>query len=168
VYDNEGFNRPSVVADHLSSQGVTVHYVSPNPRLTITGDGMLLEEMTVRLQERGVVFTLGEAIVGWEDEGDAALKDRSAASEARLRGLNPDEEGKLWLGNLRLRNVLSPGERLLTGVEAVVAAVGSESVNALAESLQGRVPELHVIGDAVEPKTVEQATVHGATLARNL
>lgn len=139
VYDNEGFNRPGVVADYLSSRGITVHYVSPQTRLMIVGDGMMLEEMTVRLQERGVAFSLAEAIVGWEEPGV-----------------------------LRLSNLLHPNERLLYDVDAVVAAVGSESVSSLAEELKGRVPEIHVIGDAVEPKNVEVATMHGATLARAL
>lgn len=139
VYDNEGFNRPGVAADYLSSRGITVHYITPQTRLSITGDGMMLEEMTVRLQERGVVFSLGEAILGWEEPGA-----------------------------LRLQNLLEPAEGVLSGVDAVVAAIGSETESALAEALRGRIPELHVIGDAVEPKTVEQATVQGATLARAL
>jgi hypothetical protein len=100
---------------------------------------MLLEEMTVRLQDRGVIFTLGEEILGWDAPG-----------------------------TLLLQNLIHSGEGFLIGVEAVGAAIGSEPVNDLAEALRGRVPDLHVIGDAVEPKTVEQATLHGATLARVL
>jgi hypothetical protein len=94
--------------------------------------------MTVRLQERGVVFTLEEEIMHWDAPG-----------KLRVRNLSRSDEGVLE-------------------VDAVVALVGSESINALAEVLRGRVPELHVIGDAREPKTVEQATLHGATLARAL
>jgi len=138
VYDNEGFNRPGVVADYLSARNITVYYLSPRPRLSITGDGMMLEEMTVQLQERGVLFALGEEIVQWNAPG-----------------------------KLRLRNLIDSSERVLE-VDAVVALIGSEPINALADALRGHVPELHIIGDAEEPKTVEQATVRGATLARLL
>ena len=140
IYDNEGFNRPGVAADYLSAQeGKTVIYVSPMHQLMIKGDLLMLEEMTARLQERGVTFALAEEIVGWESPR-----------------------------TLRLRNTLDGSERLLTGIEVVVAAVRSESINSLAEELRGKVSELHVIGDANEPLTVEQATVDGGTIARLL
>jgi len=138
VYDNEGFNRPSVAADYLSARNTTVYYLSPQSRLSITGDGMLLEEMTVRLQERGVVFTLGEEIIQWDAPG-----------------------------KLRVRNLADTSEHVLE-VDAVVALIGSEPINALADGLRSHVLELHVIGDAQDPKTVEQATLQGATLARLL
>ncbi len=140
IYDNEGFNRPGVAADYLSArEGKTVIYMSPMHRLTIKGDLLMLEEMTARLQERGVTFALAEEIVGWESAG-----------------------------TLRLRNTLDHSERLLSGIEAIVAGIGSEPINLLAAALRGKVPELHVIGDANEPLTVEQATVDGGTVARFL
>lgn len=140
IYDNEGFNRPGVVADYLSAQpDKTVIYVSPMHRMTIKGDLLMLEEMTARLQERGVTFALAEEIIGWESAG-----------------------------TLRLRNTLDASERLLLGVEVVIAGFGSESCDALADELRGHVAELHCIGDANEPLTVEQATVDGGTVARLL
>jgi len=139
VYDDEGFNRLGVVTDYLSSQNKTVVYVSPMHRLKIVGDLLMLEEMTARLQERGITFALAEEIIGWESAG-----------------------------TLRLRNTLDLSERLLSNVEIVVAGVGSESVNTLADELRGLVPELHLIGDSNEPLTVEQATVDGGTIARLL
>ncbi len=139
VYDDEGFNRLGVVTDYLSAQNKTVVYVSPMHRLKIVGDLLMLEEMTARLQERGITFALAEEIIGWESAG-----------------------------TLRLRNTLDLSERLLSNVEIVVAGVGSESVNTLADELRGLVPELHLIGDSNEPLTVEQATVDGGTIARLL
>lgn len=139
VYDDEGFNRLGVVTDYLSSLNKTVVYVSPMHCLKIVGDLLMLEEMTARLQERGVTFALAEEIVSWDAPG-----------------------------TLRLRNTLDHSERLLSGVEMVIAGVGSESVSGLADELQDQVAELYVIGDANEPLTVEQATVDGGTLARRL
>jgi 2,4-dienoyl-CoA reductase-like NADH-dependent reductase (Old Yellow Enzyme family)/thioredoxin reductase len=139
IYDAEGFNRPGVVADYFSAQGKTVHYLSPQDRLRIAGDLLMLEEMTTRLLERGVQFGLAEEIVGWDTPGV-----------------------------LRLRNTIDGTERLLMNVDAVVAAVGSQSNNGLFAELTGRVPELHLIGDAKLPATVEQATVDGGQIARML
>lgn len=139
IYDNEGFNRPGVVADSLSAQGKTVYYISPQDRLRIVGDLLMLEEMTARLMERGVQFLLAEEIQEWEASG-----------------------------TLRLRNVIDGSERTLPNVEAIVAAVGCTSSNALFAELTGRVPELHLIGDAKTPGTVENATVDGGQIARML
>jgi len=43
-------------------------------------------------------------------------------------------------------------------VDALVGAVGSQSVNSLARQLRGLVSDLHIIGDANIPQTCEQAT----------
>jgi hypothetical protein len=59
-------------------------------------------------------------------------------------------------------------ERTFDGVDALVAAIGSVSDNALAAALRPHVPELHVIGDANLPQGVEQATYQGALVGRNV
>jgi hypothetical protein len=50
----------------------------------------------------------------------------------------------------------------------VVATVGSVPVSDLAEQLKGKVAELHVIGDANVPDTVEAATYQGGHVGRLL
>lgn len=100
---------------------------------------MLLEELLDQLGRRGVTWSAGEEIAGWDAPGV-----------------------------LRLRSVLTAAERVLEGVDCVVAAVGSEPVTELARALRGRVPELHVIGDANLPQTVEDATYQGARVERLL
>src|SRR5207247_5928627 len=98
---------------------------------------MLRDEMIDRLGARGVHFHPGEEMVGWDAPG-----------------------------SLRVRSIRTGHERALPGIDGVVAAVGSISSAELAEGLRGRVPELHVIGDAAEPRTVEEATYEGGEIGR--
>jgi hypothetical protein len=116
-----------------------VEYVTPHLQISVTGDGMMLEEMLTRLMERGARFSPGEEIAGWDSEG-----------------------------TLRLRSVQTAEERVLCGVDAVVAAVGSTPVSSLAPALRGQVSELYVIGDANIPQTVEAATYQGGRIGRLL
>jgi hypothetical protein len=100
---------------------------------------MMLEEMLEHLRGRGVRFSAGEEIANWDRDGD-----------------------------LRLRATQTGEERVLEGIDAVVAAIGSAPVNGLARELRGRVPEVHVIGDANLPQTVEAATYQGARIGRRI
>ena len=137
LFDREGFNRPLVVADYLSSRGIAVQFVTSLPQVCATVEGMMLEEMIAQLRGRGVSFAAGDDIVGWD-------KDRV----------------------LRLRSVQTAHERIIDNVDAVVATIGSTSVSDMQRSLKDRVPELHVVGDASSPQTVEAATYMGGHVGR--
>jgi len=139
LFDREGFNRPLVAADYLSSRGITVQFITSLPQVCAAVEGMMLEEMIARLRGRGVSFVAGEEIVRWD-------KDRV----------------------LRLRTVETTHERLIDNVDAVVATIGSTSVSDLHRGLKDRVAELHVIGDASSPQTVEAATYMGGNVGRLL
>src|SRR5579871_4626365 len=139
LFDREGFNRALVAADYLSSRGIALDFVSSLPHIGATVEGMMLEEMLAHLRERGVRFWPGEEVVQWDAPGQ-----------------------------LRLRSVQTAAEHVLEGIDTVVATIGSTSVNGLALALRGQVPELHVIGDANTPQTVEQATYQGGRIGRLL
>ncbi len=138
LFDEERGNRPLVAADYLSSRAIEVDFITSFPEVGRGVEGMMLEEMAVRLEERGVRFSGRETLVGWEGER-----------------------------RLRVRDVETADERILDGVDAVVATIGSDSVSDLAEQLRGRVG-VHVIGDASEPRTVEAATYEGGRIGRLL
>jgi hypothetical protein len=139
VFDEEGFNRPLVAADYLSSRAVHVTFVTPLHTVGPKVEGMMLDEMAHQLADRGVHFLPGHDLIGW----DGASR-------------------------IRLRHILTGEEQALPAIDLVVALSGSASVSALAEELQGQVSELHVIGDAHLPQTVEEATLMGARLGRIL
>lgn len=137
IFDREGFNRPLVAADYLSSRGVELDFVTPLPQVCGAVEGMMFEEMLDHLQRRGVRFLPGLDLVGWED-GSA----------------------------LRLRSVDTAEEQVLEGVDTVIGTIGSTPVNGLSYALRDIVPELYVIGDANVPQTVEAATYQGARIGR--
>jgi pyruvate/2-oxoglutarate dehydrogenase complex dihydrolipoamide dehydrogenase (E3) component len=56
-------------------------------------------------------------------------------------------------------------ERRLEGV-TVVLACGLVPDDSLASALDGRLPEVHVIGDALAPRRIMHATLEGARVAR--
>jgi 2,4-dienoyl-CoA reductase-like NADH-dependent reductase (Old Yellow Enzyme family)/thioredoxin reductase len=138
VYDLEGFNRPLVAADLLSSLGITVYFVTPLHTVGPKVEGMMMDEMAHQLSDRGVGFLPGHELIGWEGQ------------------------------HIHIRHVLTNEEQVLREIDLVVGLAGSTSVSSLADDLRGHVKELHVIGDAVSPRTVEEATYEGASVGRRL
>jgi len=60
------------------------------------------------------------------------------------------------------------GEERIRGVDQVIVAVGAEPENDLAVKLEGKIPEIYIIGDAKEPRTAFEATREGAEAARRI
>ena len=60
------------------------------------------------------------------------------------------------------------GVRRLDGFDTIVVAVGSTPNNSIYCSLEGKVPELYLIGDAKEPREVVEAVYEGEEVAVNL
>jgi 2,4-dienoyl-CoA reductase-like NADH-dependent reductase (Old Yellow Enzyme family) len=139
LFDREGFSRPLVAADYLSSRGIELDFVTSLPRVGTRMDQYMLDELLSHLRERGVRFWPGQEIVGWDDAT-----------------------------HLRLRDMQTAEEQVIAGVDTLVGLVGSRSVADLAFALRPRVPELHVIGDANTPQTVQHATYQGGRIGRLL
>ena len=57
------------------------------------------------------------------------------------------------------------GTRKIEGFDTIVLAVGSKSDNHLARELEGKVPELYVIGDASDPREALEAVYEGEEVA---
>lgn len=153
IVDREGFMRPWVVADRLSSAGAEVIFVTPLLRLSPSVEGWVLDELLRRVG--------GYTVPGL---------DRSApiARTARPIRFLPGHDIGSWTpsGDAILRDVQRGDELIISSIDAVVGCIGSSPVNALSLALRDQVPELHVIGDAVFPTTVESATYQGARLGR--
>jgi 2,4-dienoyl-CoA reductase-like NADH-dependent reductase (Old Yellow Enzyme family)/thioredoxin reductase len=138
IYDKENFNRPLVAADYLSSRGTKVELVSPLQNIGGLVEGMMLEEMVAQLTSRGVRF-----------HASTDLISRDSRS--------------VTLGDTR-----NKATRTMENVDTIIATIGSDSVNRLADEMCGNVANVHVIGDAKSPQNVEAATTQGAELARQL
>jgi 2,4-dienoyl-CoA reductase-like NADH-dependent reductase (Old Yellow Enzyme family)/thioredoxin reductase len=64
--------------------------------------------------------------------------------------------------------VYSPKTWTIEGVDTVVFAAGGQARDGLYRELQGRVGELHAIGDCMQPRDVEAAVYEGHMLGRAL
>ncbi len=137
VFDREGLGRAFVAADYLSAKGVEVLFLTSLSSVGPSLDTHMRDEFIQQLQARSVTFDAGVAPVAW-----------------------------IGTGQLLIRDIPTAVERVIDHVDAVVAAIGSTSVQELAHALRGQVAELHVIGDANHPQTVEHATYQGARVGR--
>ena len=155
ILDREGFMRPWVVADRLSSLGVEVVFVTPLLRLSPHIEGWVLDELL-------------RTVAGYTVAGlDCSARNPSHASlRPPIRFMPGFDLGACAGGNIILRDVQRGDEVVVDDVDALVGAIGSTPVNYLTEQLRACVAEIHVIGDAVSPATVENATFQGARLAR--
>jgi dimethylglycine catabolism A len=138
VVDREGAYRALVVADVLSARGAEVVFLTPLATVSPSVDGMSRTELAARLAAQGVHFRAGLDAARWH------------------------------AGALVARDAFNAAEERLDGIEGVVIVGPSVPVNELAAALDGRTPELHVIGDANQPRTVEEATFQGGRVGRLL
>lgn len=138
VVDRAGTMHALMLSDYLSALGLEVEYITPAARAASAIETMTREEMLARLQDRGVRFSVEQELVYW-DEGSALVRHSRFVEE-----------------------------RALPGIDAVVISAGSEPVNDLALELRGIVPEVHTIGDANVPRTVQEATLQGGLVGRML
>jgi len=59
-------------------------------------------------------------------------------------------------------------EETIHGFEYVVLAMGAKSVDTLSKEIEGKVPEVYVIGDARHPRRALEATAGGAEIGRQI
>jgi 2,4-dienoyl-CoA reductase-like NADH-dependent reductase (Old Yellow Enzyme family)/thioredoxin reductase len=161
---------PGAAAAHVVDVRDVLHERAPvGPRVLVVAQDDHLPPLSVAdfLAERGhavtvVYATAGPApllgryivggILGRLDRGGVELRFMEQVTEVTADGA-------------RVRNVYSGRERDLTGFDTVVLACGGVSDDALATELQGRVPEVHVLGDAYAPRRLVFATRQAYALA---
>ncbi len=80
----------------------------------------------------------------------------------------PGHDIAYWNDEAVIRDVQRGTETSLGPIDAVVGAAGSIAVDVLAVALRDLVTEVHVIGDANKPATVEAATYQGMRLGREI
>ncbi|MEW2354403.1 NAD(P)-binding protein [Spirillospora sp. NPDC029432] len=133
---------PLSLADHLSERGhqVTLVYGTAQPGQLL--GRYILGGILARLHKRGVAFRQLEEVVA----------------------IHPD--------GVRVRNVYSLATEDLRGFDTIALSCGGDSDAALFGELRelppGRLPELHVLGDAYAPRRLVNATRQAYALARLL
>jgi dimethylglycine catabolism A len=138
VVDDDGGETAPSVADYLAQRGRQVEIITP---LRHVGEGLGDTTFPIvyqRLFRAGVVMT--------PNVRPLAFRDR----------------------RLTLRNLYSGAEQTPAGVDTVVLAMGNRSVDDLYRALKGRVPELHLIGDAMAPRGVHHAILEATWAGRRV
>jgi 2,4-dienoyl-CoA reductase-like NADH-dependent reductase (Old Yellow Enzyme family) len=69
-------------------------------------------------------------------------------------------------GSVTLQDVRGGGERTVDGVDTVVLATMRKPIDTLAVELEGRVPFVYLVGDALAPRGLREATYEGHRFGR--
>jgi mycofactocin system FadH/OYE family oxidoreductase 2 len=126
----------SALAETLAARGNRVRWVTPAPTVAFQVDPTTMIPLRRRLGQEGVEL-VPESVILDAADGGVTVMNTMAATTSRL-------------------------ER----VDTVVVAGGKAPRGALAEALEGRVPELHAIGDCVAPRHVAIAIREGELAGR--
>ena len=83
IFDREGFNRPLVVADYLSSRRISVGFVTSFLRVSPLAEEMTLDEMLQEFGKREVKFYPGHAVV-CSRENSVSIRSVQTGDEQRI------------------------------------------------------------------------------------
>jgi NADPH-dependent 2,4-dienoyl-CoA reductase/sulfur reductase-like enzyme len=138
VLDEEGGEEAPSVADALAAGGREVEVATPLRAVGETLGDTTYPVTLARLYGAGVRLTPDVRPVAFQD------------------------------GTLVLQNVYTGREETRPGVETIVLAVGSRAVDDLYRALKDRVPELHLVGDAMAPRGIHHAILEGTLAGRKV
>lgn len=138
IVDRDGHAPAFVAADHLSGAGVSVTVVSAMARAGADLGERDAAFLCNRLAEQGVAFIVGFDLV--RVDGSRAM----------------------------LRNIFTGSEQTVGPFDEIVVVAGSRPYNPLAAELEGKVPELHVIGAASASRFIFEATTDGTRIGHSI
>lgn len=134
-------------------------------KVMVVGGGLIGCETAVYLAEKGKNVTIIEML------GSLAL-NTNKANRMKLLDMLKDS-GVRTITNTKLLEITSDGAVLSSeipqealSVDTIILALGFRPTRELAESLQGQVPELHTIGDCVQPRRILDAIWEGYRVSR--
>ncbi|MFZ5648979.1 MAG: FAD-dependent oxidoreductase, partial [Bacillota bacterium] len=88
--------------------------------------------------------------------------------EIKRLGVNVIDQARVKEVNIEGVVIERDGQESLVPADTVVLAVGAKPVNELGAMLEGKVPELYLIGDAAGPRKVTDAIREGFEVARKI
>jgi 2,4-dienoyl-CoA reductase-like NADH-dependent reductase (Old Yellow Enzyme family)/thioredoxin reductase len=143
VVDGTGRIQAGLAADYLALEGRTVTLLTPHHTACDDTEGSTKEPLLERLYARSVGMIVDTALAAIEVDGAGRLRVRAV-------------------------NEYSGRETTLDDVDTVVVAYGARAVDALYPALEGRVPEVLLVGDAMAPRLLHDALLEGTRAARRL
>ncbi len=131
----EDHMQPLSIASYLAEQGKQVRIIYQTPGIAPLVGKYSIGAPLARLTARGVQVRVMERVV------------------------------EIAENRLATRNVYSGAEAEVTEFDNVVLACGGHADNRLYHELEGRVPQLHILGDAYAPRRIWHATRQAHALA---
>lgn len=161
IPDIPGINNPRVV----TANEILLGLKDPGSRVLIIGGGMVGSETADLLGEHGHEVTIVDMFP------EIGRDVQESIRYFLLKRLN-EYKAKIYT-NTKVKEILENGvlaekdekEISLTGFDTIVIAVGAKSINNLKTELEGKVPELYTIGDALETRKAIDAIEEGARIA---
>lgn len=132
----EDHMQPLTIAGFLADQGRDVEVIYPTPSIA--------------------------PLIGKYSIGAPLAKLSAAGAQVRVM----ERIVSVQPGRVVTRNIYSGCERIIEGVDNLVLACGGSAENSLYHALQGKVPELHLLGDAYAPRRISFATRQAYELAK--
>jgi 2,4-dienoyl-CoA reductase-like NADH-dependent reductase (Old Yellow Enzyme family)/thioredoxin reductase len=159
-----GIEKPIVV----TAIRVLLNEVKVGQEVVVVGGGLVGCETACFLADKGKKVTIVEMLP------DIAT-DMESINRAALI-LNLAQKGAKWLTNMKLWKVTDEGiiavdkkwAKHAIKAETVVLASGLRPRKQLYEALEGKVPELYLIGDAREPRKILNAVHEGFFIANTI
>ncbi|MFN8626205.1 MAG: FAD-dependent oxidoreductase [Candidatus Binatia bacterium] len=166
-----GADKPRV----LAAADILEAKVNPVPaRVLIVGGGRVGCEIADAIAGPNDSFLCPESTVTIVEAKPAiAIDENTAAKMLLMRRLR--EKGVTVMTSATVKQITDDGavvdrkgrEEIITGMKYVVLACGTRKpVDGLRDALADRVPAVHVIGDAKEPRRALEAIAEGAKVAR--
>jgi len=148
------------VDDALLSGGENV-----GKRVLVVGGGGVGAETADFLSEMGKKVTLVEMLEGIASDLVTHLQHYllKRLAEKRVTILTSTKVKELGEGYAVVED--ASGEKRIDGFDSIVLALGSTPDDRIARSLEGKVPELYVIGDASQPREALEAVYEGEEVA---
>jgi 2,4-dienoyl-CoA reductase-like NADH-dependent reductase (Old Yellow Enzyme family) len=138
VYDVEGRARGSFIALKLAEEGKSVRFVYPGPMAGLMLDGITMMSNTPRFASAGVQLCPSLIITGIEGSTVNAISTTTRKPVA------------------------------IEGIDTAVMVGFGTSNTKLYEGIKGKVPELHLVGDALAPRIIKRAVWDGHIAGRKL
>jgi len=143
--------------------------------VVILGGGLVGCETAEFLAESGENLAAGRTTVTVLEMQDAVALDMTLEPRHLLM-MRLKAKGITILTSAKVKEILDDGvvyvrdgkEESIHNVDNIILALGARPVNDLSEKLEGKVPEVYVIGDAKEPRKVFEATAEAAQVARKI
>jgi len=149
----------------LSVDDVLSEEVDLGKSILVVGAGGIGAELADYVSEMGKEVTLVEMLEEIASDLVVHLKHylSQRLAEKGVTILTSTKVKELGKGYAVVED--ASGARKIDGFDTIVLAVGSKPDDRIAKSLEGKVPELHVIGDASEPREALEAVYEGEEIA---